>query len=414
MEGNGNVFAPDLTGITKRATPDFIVESILNPSAAITEGFVLQQFYLKQGKQPVAGIVIEETGQFIKLAQTGGKVHHLQRSEIVKRESLPHSAMPPYFTILQPLHIADLVAYLRETPPKTQPTPPSTKGFSYQQDDTKLSIWLDGVKITDYLMDHPQLTRRAFIHVTSHTGIQVSRNFPPKPSDSDDHLLMHPGIWMGFGHLDGQDYWRLKAKVVHDKFIKPPNATNDKFTFQSLNRYLTSDGKDETCQEVCYITFQRHQHGILLLWDSSFTNPQKDFYFGDQEESGLAIRMHTPLSVQHGNGTILNDQGQKNGKGTWGKTMKWIDYSGQFKGRHVGLMVIPSPDNPRQCWSHSRDYGVLVANPFPKQPKERREPYIKTWVKKGETFRMRYAVLIHDSDKPIQHQDVYDEISNIF
>jgi len=77
-------------------------------------------------------------------------------------------------------------------------------------------------------------------------------------------------------------------------------------------------------------------------------------------------------------------------------------------------MVIPSPDNPRQCWSHSRDYGVLVANPFPKQPKERREPYIKTWVKKGETFRMRYAVLIHDSDKPIQHQDVYDEISNIF
>lgn len=43
-------------------------------------------------------------------------------------------------------------------------------------------------------------------------------------------------------------------------------------------------------------------------------------------------------------------------------------------------------------------YGALVSNPFPKQPKERREPYVTTTVKKGERFRLRYTVLIHEVD----------------
>ena len=40
----------------------------------------------------------------------------------------------------------------------------------------------------------------------------------------------------------------------------------------------------------------------------------------------------------------------------------------------------------------------MVSNPFPKQPKERRKPYITTPVKKGEVFRLRYSVLIYESD----------------
>ena len=142
---------------------------------------------------------------------------------------------------------------------------------------------------------------------------------------------------------------------------------------------------------------------MLLLWDSTFQNDKRDFYFGDQEESGLAIRVATPLNVQGGTGTIINDRGEKNGTGTWGRPMRWIDYSGKINKRQIGLMIVPAADNPRPCWSHSRDYGVLVANPFPKQPKERREPYVKTWIKKGQPFRIRYAVLIHDTINAVDH-----------
>ena len=44
---------------------------------------------------------------------------------------------------------------------------------------------------------------------------------------------------------------------------------------------------------------------------------EKDFYFGDQEESGLAIRVASPLRVSGGNGTILNNRGDRNGAEIW-------------------------------------------------------------------------------------------------
>ena len=224
---------------------------------------------------------------------------------------------------------------------------------------------------------------------------------------------MHPGIWMGFGHLDGQDYWRLKAKVLHSGFVDKPKAGKSRASFAVRNRYLTSDGNSEICREINRIEFRRHKTGILLLWDSTFQNDKRDFYFGDQEESGLAIRVATPLNVQDGTGIIINDRGEKNGTGTWGKPLRWIDYSGKINKRQIGLMIVPAAENPRPCWSHSRDYGVLVANPFPKQPKERREPYVKTWVKKGQPFRISYAVLIHDTIKAIDHAKEFRDLERI-
>lgn len=62
------------------------------------------------------------------------------------------------------------------------------------------------------------------------------------------------------------------------------------------------------------------------------------------------------------------------------------------------MLLILHPENSRPSWSHSCNYGVLVANPFPKQPKERWEPYLTTTVKPGERLRLRYTVLIHESE----------------
>jgi len=208
---------------------------------------------------------------------------------------------------------------------------------------------------------------------------------------------MHPGLWMGFGWIDGNDYWRLQARVVHDGWIKGPTGSKDEATFTARNRYLSKDGDRTVCVETCRIRFLRRPEGVLLDWDSSFQSDERDFLFGDQEESGLAIRVASPIRVQGGNGTITNNRGETNGAGTWGKPMKWIDYSGTIQGKRVGLLVMPHPDNPRPSWSHSRDYGVVVSNPFLKQPKERRQPYVTTPVKKGEMFRLRYGVLVYET-----------------
>ena len=136
--------------------------------------------------------------------------------------------------------------------------------------------------------------------------------------------------------------------------------------------------------------------GIVMLVEAVFRSDAADFYFGDQEESGLAARVDSRLRVDGGSGVILNDRGERNGRAIWGKQAKWVDYSGVASGRHLGFLIAPSPKNPRTCWMHARDYGLIVCNPFPRQPKERREPFVKTWVKKGKSYRLSYAVLLHD------------------
>jgi hypothetical protein len=291
--------------------------------------------------------------------------------------------------------------------------------FGFQKTPGQLHITVDGRELATYLVDHPKLTRRALVNVRTPGGIQVTRNFPPRaPEDLDPgyrhengiiHPLMHPGLWMGFGDVDGNDYWRLKARVEHVAFVEEPTGGAGRGSFAVHNRYLSEDGRRIVCTELARYVFLLRPYGVLLLWESEFAGLGRSFYFGDQEESGLAVRVASPLRVAGGNGSILNDRGQRDGAQTWGKQANWIDYFGTIGDRQVGVMLMPDPENPRRCWMHSRDYGVVVVNPFPRQPHERREPYVKTTVAPGQAYRLGYGVAIHDmaADEPFDRQAVY-------
>ena len=209
---------------------------------------------------------------------------------------------------------------------------------------------------------------------------------------------MHPGLWMSFGWIDGNDYWRLTSKVQFEKYLEKPASSGKEATFSTRDRYLDKEGSRTVCVQDTSYRFRRVPAGIQINWEATFYNEERDFFFGDQEESGLAFRIASPLRVKGGKGRILNDRGEENGDGTWGRNFRWIDYSGVINGKRAGILVIPDPANPRPCWSHSRDYGVLASNPFPKQPSERREPYVTTRVRKGEPLRMAYTIIIHESD----------------
>ena len=402
LEGHGNVFAPDLSDIGSRADAKTLLESIIHPSKEITEGFA-QQVIETKDEFTYSGIVLEESGRILRMALANGQAVNVKKSDIARRDTAKLSAMPEGFaSMMTPQQLAHLTAYLL-----AQKTVGDKEGFSFRKKQNELDIHFGEQRIATYLLDHPQLTRRAFVNVCTPSGVQVTRNWPVKKPDDIDpgyraeqgiiHPIMHPGLWMGFGWIDGNDYWRLQAKVVHDGFVEEPAGDKASGKFTVRNRYLSQDGKRTVCIETCSFNFQRVPEGIQLDWDSTFKSDERDFVFGDQEESGLAIRVASPIRVQGGNGTILNDRGDKNGAGTWGKPLKWIDYAGSIKGKHVGLKVTPHPGNPRDCWAHSRDYGVVVISPFPKQPRERRQPYIRTPVKKGQEFRLRYTVLIHET-----------------
>jgi putative heme-binding domain-containing protein len=419
------VLAPDLSDIGSRTkAPQVLIESILKPSAVITEGFAQQQILTVNGKI-YSGAVLEESGRSLKLVDVEGKVTTIKKADIDERYGTKTSPMPAGFDkMMSTQQLAHLTAWLMAQKVVGDPS-----GFSFRDKPDRLDIHFGKQRIATYLKEHPKLTRRALVNVTTPSGIQVTRNFPPRTPDDIDpgytaeqgiiHPVMHPGIWIGFGDVDGNDYWRLQAKVVFDGFVDGPFGDKDGGRFLVRNLYMSQDhqtGDKPVLEEVAHYDFYRVPEGILLRIDTTFQSNDHDFYFGDQEESGLAVRVASSIRVQGGNGTITNDRGEINAAAMWGKEAKWFDYSGIIDGRQVGLMVAPDPNNPRPSWLHARDYGVVVTNPFPKQPRERREPYVKTWVRKGEPYQLSYAVLIHDlpADKPLNQNAAYEAMLKHF
>lgn len=114
LEGVGNVFAPALAGIATRVDGEFVVRSMLEPSAAITEGFVTQVFTMQDGDVH-SGIVLQETGQAIKLVAADGVVVTLPRKSIADRQGTKTSAMPEFAETLRARDVADLTAYVLST-----------------------------------------------------------------------------------------------------------------------------------------------------------------------------------------------------------------------------------------------------------------------------------------------------------
>ena len=178
------------------------------------------------------------------------------------------------------------------------------------------------------------------------------------------------------------------------------------------NEYLDQkDPRKIVCREVARFEFLTRPAGYLLVWDSTFTS-DKEFYFGDQEEMGLGIRVATPLRVASkrpdnlpaGSGTMRDSQGRKNEKEIHGNAADWCDYSGTLDGKHVGMTIFCHPENFRPSWFHARDYGLLEANPFGRHAFHKGD-VSKVAVNPGESLRLRYGVLLH-SESPDSQPDL--------
>lgn len=109
--GLGRQYGPDLTNFGERGEAAETVRSILEPNAAIVEGFALLNVSTSDGKT-YAGILREETDLHLTLGQPAGQPVRVEKALVTQRESLHTSAMPAFGGILAPQQIADLVAWL--------------------------------------------------------------------------------------------------------------------------------------------------------------------------------------------------------------------------------------------------------------------------------------------------------------
>lgn len=265
---------------------------------------------------------------------------------------------------------------------------------AFQQVPGKLFISIGGKPFATYVYEDSVTTRPYFDNVKTPCGIQATRNHPPLADDPQDHATYHPGIWLSFRDINGNNYWLLKAKVDHEMFIEQPKGGPGIGTFTVRNYYMSADGNNRVLAELVKYTILVRPSGYLLLTNSTFSSDEGDFTFGDAEEMGLGIRVNTKISVQYGQGHMTNAEGMKDEKGTWGKASKWIDYSGNIGDNYIGMAIMPDPSNFRPSWYHARDYGFIAANPFGRQAMKQGEKSAVT-VKKGANFSLGFGILVY-------------------
>lgn len=104
---------PHLVDIGKRNKPEELIESMLQPSAKIAQGYEAYQFSTVDGLM-FTGFVVSESATVVRIREASGVERALIRAEIEDRTQQKLSAMPDgLIANLTPNQCADLLAYLR-------------------------------------------------------------------------------------------------------------------------------------------------------------------------------------------------------------------------------------------------------------------------------------------------------------
>ena len=112
--GAGSPIGPDLISIGASAPVDYIIESLLNPSAKIKEGYHMTVATMRDGSI-IAGSQLSDADGKLVLRDATGKEHTLAKKQMESSFVSPTSLMPPALTVaLQPEEFAHLVAFMSQ------------------------------------------------------------------------------------------------------------------------------------------------------------------------------------------------------------------------------------------------------------------------------------------------------------
>ncbi len=110
----GGIVGPDMVSLGASAPVDYIIESLLEPSKKIKEGYATVMVSTKDGGVH-SGFLVREDAREVLLRDATGKTDSIPAANVAKKESIPVSLMPPGLTAtLRRDEFVDLVRFLSE------------------------------------------------------------------------------------------------------------------------------------------------------------------------------------------------------------------------------------------------------------------------------------------------------------
>jgi cytochrome c oxidase cbb3-type subunit III len=112
VRGEGGVAGPDLSVIGESRSAAFLRESIVNPGAAVPEGYLLVTVVPTSGPS-VTGLRVNEDSFSIQLRDAAGRSYSFWKKDLARIDrERDKSPMPSYQGQLADAELTDLVAYL--------------------------------------------------------------------------------------------------------------------------------------------------------------------------------------------------------------------------------------------------------------------------------------------------------------
>jgi cytochrome c oxidase cbb3-type subunit 3 len=112
IHGEGGVAGPDLSVIGESRSAAYLRESIVNPGAAVPEGYLLVTV-VPNGGQRVSGVRVNEDSFSIQIRDSAGRSYSFWKKDLAQVDKQRgKSSMPSYQGQLSDAELTDLVAYL--------------------------------------------------------------------------------------------------------------------------------------------------------------------------------------------------------------------------------------------------------------------------------------------------------------
>lgn len=110
--GVGSAYGPELTDIGARRSAAFLRDAIVDPEAAIPEGFVMVRATPRNGRV-ISGVRMNEDSFTIQLRDQAGRFYSFRKQDLADvKKDFGKSPMPAYRVKLSDSDLDDLVAWL--------------------------------------------------------------------------------------------------------------------------------------------------------------------------------------------------------------------------------------------------------------------------------------------------------------
>jgi len=255
-----------------------------------------------------------------------------------------------------------------------------------QKFNSKIDVLINNNLFTSYILSQDEKYPFFFpVNGPSNASVTSMRNA---------NYPHHSSLFFGCDKVNGGNYWQeglergqivsIRADVIesgNDKVIieneciwRRPNANAPikdirKITITAPSKEMYQIDFDVTLEMLMDVIIEKTNHSLF---------------------SG---RMDSDLAVING-GTMINSNGEKGEKDTFGKKAAWIDFYGKRGDKQEGMAIMQHPSNEwyPAPW-FTRDYGFFSPTPmyWPQNDKE-------TSLKKGQTIKLKYRVLVHSGD----------------